>query len=815
MRDQLDQLTLEEQAALCSGQNFWQTCAIPRLNIPAIFLADGPHGVRKQADHFERVDIRGLPATCFPPAATVANSWDRELLRALGGALGEEARELGVAVLLGPGINIKRSPLCGRNFEYFSEDPLLSGELAASWIDGVQSKGVGASLKHFAANNQEYRRLIIDVRVDRRALREIYLAGFEIAIKRAQPWTVMVAYNKLNGEYCCENDWLLQTVLRDEWGFRGAAISDWGAVNDGVAAVRAGLDLEMPSSSGLNAQKIIAAIASGELEPAALQKNAGRVLSLVSTAQGATQVQYRCDREAHHALARRAAAESIVLLKNDRDLLPLQRQCKIAIIGAFAERPRYQGTGSSQINPWRVDTVLQVLAQHDVNFSYAPGYPRDGENIDEQLLADACAVAAAADAAILFVGLPESGESEGFDRKHMRMPESHNRLIERVAASNANAIVVLASGAPLELPWLENVPAVIAAYLGGQAGAAAIIDILFGTANPGGKLAETWPLRLEDTPAFNYFPGGPRTVEYRESIFVGYRFYHSANKHSANKAVAFPFGHGLSYTCFDYSALQLSAPRIDAGSTVQVTLTVGNIGTVAGAEIVQLYVRDIESTVFRPDRELRAFTKLTLQPGESRRIEFALDYRAFAYFDTDSDDWQIESGEFDILVGASSADIRAQARVFVQSSFTAAMHSDLRVAAPVYYRLRSGDVAPRRGLLIDDAQYGALYGAALPSQTGNVPFHLNSMLGEVRSTLLGKWLHGIALHQAQAVAKRSSDAVLEKMMEEIVAEMPLRQLVVMSGGRLRFETMDALIAVMNGQIWRGIRQLFAVRRTRR
>lgn len=807
----LKALTLEEKASLCSGGNFWQTKPIARLGIPALLLTDGPHGLRKQAGNYDSVDIRGVPATCFPTAAALANSWDRELLREIGVALGEECREERVAVLLGPGVNIKRSPLCGRNFEYFSEDPLLAGELAASWIDGVQSQGIGASLKHFAANNQEYRRMLIDAQVDTRALREIYLPAFEIAIKRAQPWTVMSAYNRLNGEYCGEHRWLLDTVLRGEWGFRGVVVSDWGGCSDRVASIRAGLDLEMPSSGGVNDARIVAAVRRGELAEAELDRVVERLLMLTTTAARGEHDGFRYDREAHHALAQRAAAEGAVLLKNSDALLPLRTGCRIAVIGEFAQQPRYQGAGSSQINPWRLDTALDALQRRGADIQYAAGYRRDDEVAVAELIDEASAIARAADVALIFAGLPEICESEGFDRRHLRMPASHNQLIDSVAAANPNTVVVLCSGAPVELPWLDRVGALVAAYLGGQAGGSAIVELLFGAFNPSGKLAESWPLRLEDTPAFNYFPGGPDTVEYRESLYVGYRHYCSARL-----ATAFPFGHGLSYAQFEYSALQLSAPRADVAETLRVSLQVRNTGAVAGAEIVQLYVRDCESSVFRPERELKDFARVQLQPGEQREIRFELGRRAFAYFDADADDWRVESGEFELLLGASSVDIRLRASVWIEGDLATAT-TNRHPPLAHYIDLPAGALEPvaAAGLVVDAERFGALPRAVASSRTRPEGFHLNSALGDVRQHWLGRHLYQAVLSNARKMAQRSENPVLLKMMEEMVAEMPLRQLVAFSGGRLSFEAMAALLALLNGQLGSALRQLLALPFTRR
>jgi beta-glucosidase len=813
-QDTLQQLTLDEKIALCSGIDFWRIGGIERLGIPAVFLTDGPHGLRKQADNLTQVDIRGVEATCFPTASATANSWNRELLFAIGSAIAEECLQENVAVVLGPGINIKRSPLCGRNFEYFSEDPLLSGELAAEFIDGVQSRGVGTSLKHFAVNNQEALRNTIDVVVDARALHEIYLTGFEIAVKRSQPWTVMAAYNKVNGDYCSEHPLLLDTILRQQWGFKGLVVSDWGACNERVAGLRAGMDLEMPTSSGVNGAKIRAALKTGTLDMATLDRSVERILALIAAAATHQQPNYRYDRDMHHRLAQRAAAESAVLFKNEDAILPLRPSAKIALLGAFAEQPRFQGAGSSQITPWRVDKALDACRQHAPELVYAAAYPRHDDRIDETLLAEAVEAARAAEVVVVFAGLTERFESEGFDREHLRLPDNHNELIERVLEVNPNVVVVLVNGAPVAMPWIDSVKAVLGGFLGGQAGGSAIADLLFGVANPSGKLAETYPLRLEDCPAQRHFPGGPVTVEYRESIFVGYRYYSTARQ-----AVLFPFGHGLSYTHFEYSDLQLSSQRIDENETLTVSIRVRNTGAVAGAEVVQLYVRDIESTVFRPEFELKEFGKCFLKPGAQRTLEFTLRRRAFAFFNASrgggdatrgggpavhSDgEWRVESGEFEILIGASSADIRARATVWVDAAAAPAAEP---AALAVYHRL---DAKPGSLTAIDDGTFAVLLGHAMPPsrRPANAPFDLNSTLSEVRRTFLGRQLYAGVLKNMQKVAPADVDPTLSRMMAAVVADMPLRQLVAFSGGRLSFALMEALLSIMNGRHWRGLLQL--------
>jgi beta-glucosidase len=554
----IGELTLEEKAALCSGRDFWHLKGIERYGIPPVMLTDGPHGLRKEIGGSGAVLTESVPATCFPTASCLASTWNRALLFRIGESIAEEALEEGVSILLGPGANVKRSPLCGRNFEYFSEDPCLSGEMAKSWIDGAQSKGVGASLKHYAVNNQEHRRMTINADVDERALREIYLAGFERAVRGAQPWTVMGAYNRLNSIYCCEHDYLLNKVLRQEWGFEGLVVTDWGAMNNRVEALMAGCDLEMPGVPNGNTEKIIQAVHGGQLDESVLDETVRRILRLIEMSVSNMRSNFHYDRGAHHALAKEAAGEGAVLLKNEMNLLPLDTQAAVALIGAFARKPRYQGSGSSLMNPNQLDTLYDEmvrLAGKD-KIEYAPGYDLESSEATPRLIEEALAAARKADYAVVSAGLPDMYEVEGVDRENMALPPGHNALIKAVAAANPRTIVVLSNGAPVEMPWLGRVGAVLEGYLGGQAGAGAAAEILYGYINPSGKLCETFPVNLEDNSSNAFFPGGPAQVEYRESIFVGYRFYDSVEKQ-----VRFPFGHGLSFTTFEYSDL-CCEPRI-------------------------------------------------------------------------------------------------------------------------------------------------------------------------------------------------------------------------------------------------------------
>ena len=663
-------LTLEEKASLCLGSDFWHTAPIPRLGIPAVALSDGPHGLRKQPDEGDHVGISGsLPATCYPTASALGSSFDPDLVRRVGEALGAEALTQGVAVVLGPGINIKRSPLCGRNFEYFSEDPLVSGVLGAALVEGVQSQGIGTSVKHYAANNQETDRLRVSADVDERTLREIYLPGFERVVTQARPWTVMCAYNKVNGVYASENPWLLTEVLRDDWGFDGLVMSDWGAVHDRVAALDAGLDLEMPPNHGVSDAAIVAAARSGELDEAVLDRAVARVLRLVDRAlSGAIDVGEEAtarpgfDADGHHALARAAAAECAVLLKNDGDLLPLQPSAcdTVAVIGEFARTPRYQGAGSSRVNPTQVDNAvdeLQAAVPDGVRVVFAPGFGIGTTTVDDELAAEAVALAGRASVVVVFLGLPDADESEGFDRTHLDLPANQTALVGRLAAANPNLVVVLANGSAVRLSdWEQHAAAILECWLSGQAAGGAAADLLVGAANPSGRLAETLPLRLEDNPSYLNFPGEHGHVRYGEGVFVGYRGYDALLL-----PVSYPFGHGLSYTNFEYADLTttLTGNAEDDTLAVAVTCTVTNTGQRAGKEVVQLYVTDPDSSVARPPRELKGFAKTaTLAPGEGQTVTFRLQSRDLSYWSVRQHRWVLEGGTFRLGVGASSRDLR-------------------------------------------------------------------------------------------------------------------------------------------------------------
>lgn len=671
IRKLLNELTIEEKAGLLSAFDGWHTKPVERLGIPWIMMADGPHGLRKQREGNDVGLGNSYEATCFPTASLLACSWDKKLAEKQGQAIGEEASDQDLQIVLGPGNNIKRSPLCGRNFEYFSEDPYLSGNIAAGIIDGIQSEGIGTALKHFAANSQESDRLVVDEQISERALREIYLRSFEIPVKEAKPTSLMCAYNRINGQYCSENKWLLTDVLRKEWGFEGIVMSDWGAVDCRPQGVYAGLDLEMPSSFGVNDKETVKSYKgkkismkcrdkhfNGVLSEKEIDACCERVLNLVFEQNKKRNVR-KCDYKAHHITAAEIAKECMVLLKNEK-VLPLKEGMKIAVIGEMAKKPRYQGSGSSQVISHTVSKPIDEIKKY-AEVEYAQGYSLDND-ADTSKISKAVKIAKDKDAVIIIAGLPDSYESEGFDRKHMNIPESHIRLIEKVSKVNKKVIVVLCNGAPVAMPFKDEVPAILEAYLGGQAGAVAMAEILFGKANPCGKLAETFPLRIEDTPSFLDRWGTSKSVNYGEGIFVGYRYYEKRKI-----PVLFPFGHGLSYTTYKYSNLEISAAEADENDTITVKATVKNTGKYDGKEIVQLYVEDTCDNVMRPVKELKGFTKVALTAGEEKTVEFTLNRRSFAYWDDIVHQWQVNSGVFKIHVGASSEDIRLTGEIKINS----------------------------------------------------------------------------------------------------------------------------------------------------
>ena len=769
----LKKLTLEEKCALLSGAETFKTRGMPEHGIPQIWLSDGPHGLRKQAGESDHLGLNpSVPATCFPTASAVANSWDAALGEEIGAALGEEAAAQEVSVVLGPGLNMKRNPLCGRSFEYFSEDPYLAGKLAAGYIRGIQSKGVAACPKHFAVNSQETRRMASDSIVDERTLREIYLTGFEIAVKEGHPRSIMSSYNLVNGTYANENKHLLMEILRGEWGFDGAVITDWGGSNDHALGVKNGSTLEMPVPGGDSVRELLAAVESGKISESDIDARLSELLPLVFDTKAALDAAPReFDAAAHHALARRAAEESLVLLKNEGSLLPLAAGTKVAVIGDFAKNPRYQGAGSSMVNSTQVDVLLDKLIDSELNvIGYQQGFDRHGKP-DAALQKSACELATQADTVILCMGLDEIAESEGLDRSNLRLAQNQMDLLQAVAAVNPKIVVVLYSGSVVETPWLDNCQALLYAALGGQAGAGAVADALAGKVNPCGKLAETWPLTYADIPSAADFATRRKTVEYREGLYIGYRYFTTAEK-----AVRFPFGYGMSYTTFAYSDM--------AADEQGVSLTVTNTGSVAGTEIVQLYVAKKNSELFRPARELKGFARVTLAPGEKQRITITLDDKAFRFWNVKANRWEIEGGEYELLVGASVEDIRLCEKITVHG--TATVHPYEDVDLDCYYK---GDV-----LSVSDADFEKLLGHPLPN--GKTKIDRNLTLGELnhaRSPL--GWLVWLVLTILLDVSYKRGKPDLNILFQY---NMPLRALAKMTNGAISMGMVDGIVMELQG-----------------
>ena len=769
----LQKLSLEQKCALLSGKNTWQTQDYPKQGVPAIWLSDGPNGLRKQAGAADHLGLNpSVPATCFPTAATMANSWDPELGEEVGRALGEETAANRVNVLLGPGLNVKRSPLCGRSFEYFSEDPYLSGKMAAAYVRGIQENGIAACPKHFAVNSQELRRMASNSVLDERTLRELYLTAFEIVVKEAHPKSIMSAYNKVNDTYANENHHLLVEILRKEWGFDGAVVTDWGGSNDHVEGVKNGSTLEMPSPGLGGARKLLKAVAEGSLTEQEIDLRVDELLELVLSTTAALEKEPRnFDEKAHHELAQRAAAESIVLLKNEGGILPLKHGKKVTLIGDFALTPRYQGAGSSMVNPTRVDSLKDAMEAAELDMvGYCVGYERSGKP-NKAYLEEAVSQAKMADVVILCIGLDESSESEGLDRTHIGIPAVQKQLLDAVTAANPNVVAVVSAGSVIETDWVEQCKAVVHGYLGGQAGAGAMLEVLTGWQNPCGKLAETIPLRYEDTPAARYFPGRKQNAEYREGLYVGYRYYETANK-----AVRYPFGYGLSYTTFAYSDLKVNAEKI--------TFTLTNTGSCAGAEIAQLYVAKPDAAVFRPAKELKGFAKVFLKAGESKTVTIPLDDKTFRYWNVATDSWEVEGGSYQLLVGANVQDIRLTAEIAQPG--TGAPDPYAGKALSDYW---TGNIQN-----IPDAEFEALLGRPLPEETTAIDRTMT--LGELhhsRSPLC--WLISGVLTLLVRSGEKNGKPNLNVLFQY---NMPLRGLAQMTNGMIGDEFVDGLVLEAKG-----------------
>ena len=779
-RDIIDKMKLEEKAALLSGKGEWQTWEFERLGIPSMFCSDGPHGIRKQAGAGDHLGLNpSLPATCFPTAATVANSWDPELGEEIGKALGEEARVQGVNVVLGPGLNIKRSPLCGRNFEYFSEDPYLAGKMAAGYVRGIQSQGVYACPKHFAVNSQELRRMAMNAVVDERTLREIYLTGFEIAVKEGNARSIMTSYNQVNGTYANENKHLLRDILRGEWGYDGIVITDWGGSNDHIQGVEAGSDLEMPTPGLDSARQIVAAVKEGKLKESAVDECVDRLLEAVLTLTKNGETPEEFDKEAHHALARRAAGESAVLLKNEENILPLKPGTRVALIGDFAFEPRYQGAGSSMVNATALDKMSELISGSGLVLAgSSKGYIRTGEE-DAVLAKEAVDLAQSADVVLYCFGLDELSESEGIDRTHMRIPQNQISLLESMARVNQNIVGILSAGAAVEMPWHYCLKGLLHGYLYGQAGAGAMLDILTGKINPSGRLNETYPIRYEDTPAFRYFPSEERNSEYREGLYVGYRYYDTSKVR-----VMYPFGFGLSYTQFEYSGLEVD----DTG----VSFTVTNTGKTDGAEVAQLYVGMKDAKVYRPEKELKGFAKVYLKAGESSKVRIDFDDKTFRYWNVRTNSWEIEGGTYRIMIGASCADIRLEEQVQIRGTTEEFPYFTNRM--PSYY---SGLIQQ-----VDDKEFEALLGTPIPSGKWTGELTVNDAICQMYYAKSA--IARFAYKKLTGMKKKSEDAGKPDLNILFIYNMPFRAIAKMTGGMVSMEMGEGIVTMVNGHLFRGL-----------
>ena len=780
--DIIKQMTLEEKCYLFSGKDFWQTRSVERLGVPNMTLSDGPHGIRKQAGEGDQLGLNpSLPATCYPTAAAVANSWDVELGEEIGAHLGAEAASQGVCVVLGPGLNIKRSPFCGRNFEYFSEDPYLAGKLAASYIRGIQKNGVAACPKHFAANSQELRRMASDSVMDERTLREIYLTGFEIAVKEGHSKSIMSSYNRINGVYANENRHLLQEILRDEWGFDGFVVSDWGGSNDHVEGVRAGSHLEMPTTGGDSDLELIDAVKSGRISQELLDRRVDELLDVILSTAGAVKPLEGkpFDVEKHHVMAAKASEQSIVLLKNENNLLPLKRGAKVAVIGEFAQKARYQGAGSSVVNPTRLDNAMDVIQGFGLDVAgFEAGYPRSGKG-DPAMQARAVELAKKADTVLLYIGLDEISESEGLDRSHMRLPQSQIDLIEAVSKANPNVVAVMSAGSAVEMPWLPKIKALVHGYLCGQAGASSVLKVILGQVNPSGKLAESYPVKYEDVSSAPYFPAKERTAEYREGLFVGYRYFETAKT-----PVLFPFGFGLSYTTFEYSGLTVTEK--------EASFTLKNTGGMDGAEVAQLYVSKPDGEVFRPAKELKGFAKVFLKAGESKKVTIPLDDKAFRYFNVDTNKFEVEGGAWTVLIGASCADIKLSGTVEVQGTGAKPPYDKEKFAK--YF---SGDVKS-----VSDAEFQALLGRPIPDGHWSGMLDMNDALCQMY------YAKGAAGRLAYKILTHFINKSIEKGKPNLNLlfnyNMPFRAIAKMTGGICTMEMAEGILTIVNGHFFKGL-----------
>ncbi|GIN12490.1 glycosyl hydrolase [Shouchella clausii] len=785
----IEQMTLEEKASLMSGKDFWQTQNIERLGVNSIFLADGPHGIRRQAVAADKLGLNeGMPATCYPTAATVANSWNAELGEKVGEYLGEEALAQRVNVLLGPGVNMKRNPLCGRNFEYFSEDPYLAGKMAAGYIRGIQSHGISACVKHFAANNQEEKRMTIDTIVDERTLRELYLTAFEICVEEGKTKSIMSSYNKLNGTYTNEHMHLMQNILRNEWGYTGTVITEWGGSNDRIQGLLAGNELEMPTTAGETDKEIVDAIKSGQLNEEVLDEAVDRLLDLIFSTEAAFQKPIgQFDVEKHHRVSQKVAEESIVLLKNDENILPLKFGKKVAVVGEFAQNARYQGAGSSIVNPTILDHTMDCFEESGiVSIGYEPGFERYGKK-NQQKIDQACQLAKKADVVLLYIGLDEATEADGLDRKNMKIPDNQIDLLEALYEVNTNIIAIISCGSAVEMPWIGKVKGLLHGYLGGQAGARAILRVLSGDVNPSGKLAESYPLRYEDTPSYKHFPGKEATVEYRESLYIGYRYYDTAEVD-----VLFPFGFGLSYTSFEYADLKVDRK----GVTFQLT----NTGDRAGMEVAQLYVGCTSDNIFRPKKELKGFKKVFINAGESKKVRIPFDNKTFRYFNVKTNKWEIEEAYYTIMIGASSADIRLQQQWFVEGTNAPLPYKKEKL--PSYYSGKVNDVSVE--------EFEQLIGHKIPEPTWDrtQPLGYNDTIAQCQYAK--GWFGRIAYYsiiQTQRLLRKIGKRSTANIMDMSILNLPFRGIARMTGGIVNMPMLDGILLMVNGHFFKGLWQV--------
>ncbi len=780
--DLIRRMTIEEKCYLLSGKDFWQTRSVERLGVPSMTLSDGPHGIRKQAGAGDQLGLNpSLPATCFPTAATVANSWDPALGEEIGRHLGAEAASQGVGVVLGPGLNVKRSPFCGRNFEYFSEDPYLAGKMAASYIRGIQANGVSACPKHFAANSQELRRMASDSVMDERTLREIYLTGFEIAVKEGHARSIMSSYNRVNGDYANENEHLLQEILRDQWGFDGFVVSDWGGSNDHVEGIRAGSHLEMPTTGGDSDLELVEAVKSGRLSEELLDRRVDELLDVILSVTSAVKPLEgkSFDVEKHHAMAARASEQSIVLLKNEGGILPLKKGAKVAVIGDFAQKARYQGAGSSVVNPTRLDHAMDVIKNFELDVAgFQPGYPRSGKG-DPEMQAKAVELAKQAETVLLYIGLDEISEAEGLDRSHMRLAQSQVDLIEAVSAVNPNIVAVMSAGSAVEMPWLPKVKALVHGYLCGQAGASSVLKVILGEVNPSGKLAESYPIRYEDVSSSPYFPAKERNAEYRESLFVGYRYFETANV-----PVLFPFGFGMSYTTFEYSDLTVTDK--------EAAFTIKNTGKMDGAEVAQLYVSKRDGEVFRPAKELKGFAKVFLKVGESKKVTIPLDDKAFRYFNVNTNQFEVEGGKWTVMIGASCADIRLSGTVSVKGT-----NADSPYDKAKFAKYFSGDIKN-----VSDAEFEALLGRPIPDGHWSGVLDMNDAICQLYYAKSG--LARFVYRRMTSMLNKSIEKGEPDLNITFIYNMPFRGIAKMAGGMCTMEMAEGILTICNGHFFKGL-----------